>query len=253
MNQTNQSIMLIHICDQDQNDFYNQHQITQYAINNNNNPKQKGHDDDDRELDNNKKQDPCSVLESEVVIVKNEPVFIVNEDVDGEHDYHLALLNALPSNFNSSAQPLPQPQLPPLPPPQQPSTSAAAAAASAAFMYDPLHFDDGGEDVDDNDNDNDDDYDEYYPSKRQAQKARSSTSSSSTKRTYSNRDSSNKPFTCPNCFKSYTMRCNLNRHRRVECNREPKFSCPVCHTKYYYRCSLVQHAKALHDLDLNST
>ncbi|XP_019892362.1 protein glass-like [Musca domestica] len=153
----------------------------------------------------------------------------------------------------------------------QASTSAAAGKISLpnrqayenieeSEIYD-ITDDDEEDFAGNNNDDDDDDFDiMYYPnnSKRKSSSSRSSSlagaaGSSAKKTKNSTRDSgSSKPFACPNCPKSYTMRCNLNRHLRVECNREPKFSCRICQTKYYYRCSLVQHAKSAHDLDLRN-
>lgn len=54
-------------------------------------------------------------------------------------------------------------------------------------------------------------------------------------------------YLCNKCNqKSYTLMCNLSRHQRVECQKEPKFQCPVCPNKFYYRNTMVQHAKVVH-------
>lgn len=93
---------------------------------------------------------------------------------------------------------------------------------------------------------------DFERSHRQSSRPQRKATEAKRRSTNTRRDNSNKPFSCDRCRKSYTMRCNLNRHRRVECNRQPKHACPVCLTKFYYRCSLAQHAKTTHDLDINN-
>ncbi|XP_055530378.1 longitudinals lacking protein, isoforms H/M/V isoform X9 [Wyeomyia smithii] len=46
---------------------------------------------------------------------------------------------------------------------------------------------------------------------------------------------------CPN--RSYTMKENLMRHKRVECQKEPQIVCPLCDKKFYYASQLSLHSK----------
>ncbi|XP_058456692.1 uncharacterized protein LOC131434060 [Malaya genurostris] len=46
---------------------------------------------------------------------------------------------------------------------------------------------------------------------------------------------------CPN--RSYTMKENLMRHKRVECQKEPQIACPLCDKKFYYASQLSLHSK----------
>ncbi|XP_034249718.1 longitudinals lacking protein-like isoform X3 [Thrips palmi] len=40
------------------------------------------------------------------------------------------------------------------------------------------------------------------------------------------------PFICPDCGKTYKHKITLNRHVRLECNKEPQFQCPVCPMRF---------------------
>uniref|UniRef100_A0A1B0AHQ1 C2H2-type domain-containing protein n=1 Tax=Glossina pallidipes TaxID=7398 RepID=A0A1B0AHQ1_GLOPL len=67
-------------------------------------------------------------------------------------------------------------------------------------------------------------------------------SSSSSQRTLQNTTKCEKKrYACSRCNKSYTWRCNLYRHLRIECEQQPKFICSQCNAKFYYRAVLGKH------------
>ncbi|CAD1476579.1 unnamed protein product, partial [Heterotrigona itama] len=36
------------------------------------------------------------------------------------------------------------------------------------------------------------------------------------------------PFLCPKCGRTYSHKCNLTRHLRLECGVGPRFQCAWC-------------------------
>ncbi|CAH1367277.1 hypothetical protein MTP99_008526 [Tenebrio molitor] len=50
-----------------------------------------------------------------------------------------------------------------------------------------------------------------------------------------------KGFFCKKCGKSYTLRRNLQRHEKVECQKEKKFVCGICSHRTYYKSDLRVH------------
>ncbi|CAH1964131.1 unnamed protein product [Acanthoscelides obtectus] len=50
------------------------------------------------------------------------------------------------------------------------------------------------------------------------------------------------------CGKSYTMKCNLRRHQRVECGKAKTNVCFICKKSYYYRQELNIHMSVKHRL-----
>nr|CAI5843245.1 unnamed protein product [Callosobruchus analis] len=48
-------------------------------------------------------------------------------------------------------------------------------------------------------------------------------------------------YHCVRCGKSYTMKCNLRRHQRVECGKAKTNICFICKKSYYYRQELNIH------------
>ncbi|KAG8308318.1 hypothetical protein J6590_002407 [Homalodisca vitripennis] len=57
---------------------------------------------------------------------------------------------------------------------------------------------------------------------------------------------------CPDCGKSYSLATNLQRHRKFQCQQEPKFKCPFCPKRSALKFNLVPHVKSKHpdQLDL---
>ncbi|KAI9580662.1 hypothetical protein GQX74_013570 [Glossina fuscipes] len=82
-----------------------------------------------------------------------------------------------------------------------------------------------------------------------------SSSSNTTHRSSSQRNSQNtikcekKRYACSRCNKSYTWRCNLYRHIRIECEQEPKFICSQCNAKFYYRAVLEKHMNVCRNIN----
>ncbi|GJQ68608.1 hypothetical protein Trydic_g17158 [Trypoxylus dichotomus] len=52
-----------------------------------------------------------------------------------------------------------------------------------------------------------------------------------------------RPYKCDNCDRSYTMRCNLRRHIRIECGKERQIACDYCNARFYYTSELKKHLR----------
>lgn len=57
-------------------------------------------------------------------------------------------------------------------------------------------------------------------------------------------------FSCNQCGRIYTLRCNMLRHRRLECGKEPQFLCPHCPHKCKRKENLVTHVAMKHHIRL---
>lgn len=51
---------------------------------------------------------------------------------------------------------------------------------------------------------------------------------------------------CPDCGKEYTLKHNLHRHIRLECNKEPQFSCKFCEYRAKQKSKLKYHLFCKH-------
>ncbi|XP_054288239.1 longitudinals lacking protein, isoforms A/B/D/L-like [Macrosteles quadrilineatus] len=51
---------------------------------------------------------------------------------------------------------------------------------------------------------------------------------------------------CPDCGKVYTLKHNLTRHQRLECNKEPQFSCHLCPYRAKQKSKLKYHLYCKH-------
>nr|KAF7410772.1 hypothetical protein H0235_013379 [Vespula pensylvanica] len=51
------------------------------------------------------------------------------------------------------------------------------------------------------------------------------------------------PFLCPKCGRSYSHKCNLTRHLRLECGVGPRFQCSSCMKRFKHRHHLRDHQR----------
>ncbi|PSN32900.1 hypothetical protein C0J52_13323 [Blattella germanica] len=63
---------------------------------------------------------------------------------------------------------------------------------------------------------------------------------------YKNKGNSANVFPCPNCYKVYTWKANLNRHLRLECGKKPHLQCPYCAYITSRKTSLQDHIRRRH-------
>lgn len=67
-----------------------------------------------------------------------------------------------------------------------------------------------------------------------------------------NKESNNKtstsenPFPCPTCPKSYKSKTSLAMHLKYQCGREPQFLCPFCSHRTYLKGNMKQHCVLKH-------
>ncbi|XP_026689273.1 myoneurin-like [Diaphorina citri] len=53
-------------------------------------------------------------------------------------------------------------------------------------------------------------------------------------------------FNCETCGKSYKNKVSLNRHRRIECGKEPNLQCSYCPYRTKHNCNLKTHIALKH-------
>lgn len=51
------------------------------------------------------------------------------------------------------------------------------------------------------------------------------------------------PFLCPKCGRTYSHKCNLTRHLRLECGVGPRFQCGNCKKRFKHRHHLRDHQR----------
>ncbi|CAK9815774.1 Longitudinals lacking protein, isoforms A/B/D/L [Anthophora plagiata] len=51
------------------------------------------------------------------------------------------------------------------------------------------------------------------------------------------------PFPCPKCGRTYSHKCNLTRHLRLECGVGPRFQCAWCKKRFKHRHHLRDHQR----------
>lgn len=51
------------------------------------------------------------------------------------------------------------------------------------------------------------------------------------------------PFLCPKCGRTYSHKCNLTRHLRLECGVGPRFQCANCKKRFKHRHHLRDHQR----------
>lgn len=51
------------------------------------------------------------------------------------------------------------------------------------------------------------------------------------------------PFLCPKCGRTYSHKCNLTRHLRLECGVGPRFQCAWCKKRFKHRHHLRDHQR----------
>ncbi|XP_058795885.1 longitudinals lacking protein, isoforms A/B/D/L isoform X9 [Phymastichus coffea] len=56
----------------------------------------------------------------------------------------------------------------------------------------------------------------------------------------------NKPFSCPKCSRSFTVKGNMTRHLKYECGQEPRFQCPYCEFRSKQTSNVMSHIRAKH-------
>ena len=62
-------------------------------------------------------------------------------------------------------------------------------------------------------------------------------------------DNVSKPFTCGTCYKTFSLKCNLKKHK-VTHTGERTFSCDICEKQFTRRSNLNRH-KSTHCGNLN--
>ncbi|KAH0553756.1 hypothetical protein KQX54_003990 [Cotesia glomerata] len=50
-------------------------------------------------------------------------------------------------------------------------------------------------------------------------------------------------YSCPKCTRTYSHKCTLTRHLRLECGVGPRFQCSLCEKKFKHRHHLRDHEK----------
>lgn len=53
-------------------------------------------------------------------------------------------------------------------------------------------------------------------------------------------------FSCVSCKCSYTHKCDLIRHQKQVCGKEPMFKCKICDKKCFYKYALLSHIRHRH-------
>ncbi|KAH1002424.1 hypothetical protein HUJ04_008512 [Dendroctonus ponderosae] len=62
-----------------------------------------------------------------------------------------------------------------------------------------------------------------------------------------------KRFKCPNCFRAYKSKGNMQRHLNYECGKAPQFKCQFCFKAFSQKTSLNYHLRMLHGYVISST
>lgn len=57
------------------------------------------------------------------------------------------------------------------------------------------------------------------------------------------------PYRCEKCGKQYSLKNNLYRHVKFECDGERRFWCHLCPNKYTQNASLHRHLISYHNVD----
>ncbi|KAG8308276.1 hypothetical protein J6590_002365 [Homalodisca vitripennis] len=53
-------------------------------------------------------------------------------------------------------------------------------------------------------------------------------------------------YSCISCKRSYTHKCDLIRHQRQVCGKEPQFKCRQCDKRCFYKYALLSHIRHRH-------
>lgn len=53
-------------------------------------------------------------------------------------------------------------------------------------------------------------------------------------------------YTCVTCKRSYTHKCDLIRHQKQVCGKEPMFVCRFCDKRCFYKYALLSHIRHRH-------
>ncbi|KAH1008435.1 hypothetical protein HUJ05_008989 [Dendroctonus ponderosae] len=70
---------------------------------------------------------------------------------------------------------------------------------------------------------------------------------------YVNNSGNVKRFKCPNCFRAYKSKGNMQRHLNYECGKAPQFKCQFCFKAFSQKTSLNYHLRMLHGYVISST
>ncbi|XP_060814417.1 longitudinals lacking protein-like isoform X9 [Bombus pascuorum] len=55
-----------------------------------------------------------------------------------------------------------------------------------------------------------------------------------------------KPFGCPKCGRSFTIKGNMTRHLKFECGQPPRFQCPYCEFRSKQTSNVMSHIRTRH-------
>ncbi|XP_014474802.1 PREDICTED: zinc finger protein 786-like [Dinoponera quadriceps] len=60
------------------------------------------------------------------------------------------------------------------------------------------------------------------------------------------RNTPDKPFRCPKCGRSFTVKGNMTRHFKYECGQPPRFQCPYCKFRSKQTSNVMSHIRTRH-------
>ncbi|EFN68037.1 Zinc finger protein 337 [Camponotus floridanus] len=63
---------------------------------------------------------------------------------------------------------------------------------------------------------------------------------------YYPKNADNKPYSCPRCGRSFTVKGNMTRHFKYECNQPPRFQCPYCEFRSKQTSNVMSHIRTRH-------